>query len=202
MSTVTTSSIDAPTMQQRERGPYPPGRPPSSLGCSSSQRPPRSSSPRPINSQVLSQPNFLADASSQTTTGPAVWAVRGRGHRRSLVSAAETPRRVAGPGPRWFRHRTCREPVLSGGSAPGDRARSRIARWHGRWVCLIESWGAIAGTAPRGHPDDLYRHWCGDLHGHTALPIEADPRWLAILGLVTYPTLLAEASWTCSTWLT
>ena len=46
MSTVSTPIIDAPTMQQRDRGPYPPERPPSSLGCSSSQRPPRSSSPR------------------------------------------------------------------------------------------------------------------------------------------------------------
>jgi hypothetical protein len=67
-----------------------------------------------LNSQVLSQPNFLADASSQTTllaTGALMLFGQfgGCGHRRSGVSAAETPRRLAGPGPRWLPgHRTGR----------------------------------------------------------------------------------------------
>ena len=68
----------------------------------------------------------------------------------------------------------------------------RIARRHGRWLCLVESWRAAAGTA---HVAVLMIYLATGAAGicMTTLLYRSRliPRSLAILGLVTYPTLLA-----------
>ena len=210
MSTVTTPNIDAPTLQQRGTRTTSARKTAVFVGLLFLTATAAFIFAEALNSRVLSQPNFLAAASSQTTmlaTGALLlFAQFGVvGIAVLLFPLLETPRRGAGTRTRWLPgHRTCRDPVLSGGSPPGDRARSRTARRHGRWVCLVESWRAIAGTAPRGHLDDLYRHRCsGDLHGHTALPIEADPALARDPRPRHLPDLVGgKRSWTCSTWLT
>ena len=196
MSTLSTPIIDAPTLQQRERGPST-RRTAVFVGLLFLTATAAFIFAEAITSRVLSQPNFLAEASSQTTLATAALllfgAVRGGGHRRSPVPAAETPRRGVGPGPRRLPgHRTCREPVLSGGSPAGDRARRRTADGtvdgsaSSSLGALLQAQHSVAilmiyiatGAAGICMATLLYRS-------------RLIPRWLAILGLVTYPTLLA-----------
>ena len=120
---------------------------------------------------------------------PAVWADQGRRHRRSLVSAAETPPRPLALARVGFQVTELAAsmfylavPLLAVNSEPDWAMAPSMGLPH-------RVSGRYPGTAPHGHPDDLYRRWCGgDLHGPLLYRSRLVPRWLAILGLVAYRT--------------
>ena len=183
--------------------------PPSSLGCSSSLRPPRSSLAEALNSKVLSQPNFLADASAHTTvlaTGALLlfgqFGVVGiavllfpllKRHGESLA-LAHVGFRVTELAASLFYLAVPLLAIelgagLSDGTIDGSASSSLGALLQAQHNVAILMIYIATGAAGICMATLLYRS-------------RLIPRWLAILGLVTYPTFWRAPSWTCSTWST